>query len=80
MQWMRWEARIDHNHVTVCFPCNICSRVSGYHLIKRATMEEGAAFGERRKESEEKEGKKHNNNNNFDNYSQNVSIKSDVAL
>lgn len=57
MQWMRWEARIDHNHVTVCFPCNICSRVSGYHLIKRATMEEGAAFGERRKESEEKEGK-----------------------
>lgn len=43
-------------------------------------MEEGAAFGERRKESEEKEEKKHNNNNNFDNYSQNVSIKSDVAL
>ncbi len=39
MQWMWWEVRIDHNHVTMCFLCNICSHVSGYHLVKRAMME-----------------------------------------
>lgn len=31
--------RIDHNHVTVCFLCNICSQVSEYHLVKRAMIE-----------------------------------------
>lgn len=39
MQWIWWEARIDHNHVTMCFLCNICSHVSGYRLVKRAMME-----------------------------------------
>lgn len=39
MQWIWWEVRIDHNHVTMCFLCNICSHVSGYHLVKRAMME-----------------------------------------
>lgn len=58
MQWMRWEARIDHNHVTVCFPCNICSRVSGYHLIKRATMEPALWRRAPRLESGEKNQKK----------------------
>lgn len=39
MQRMWWEARIDHNHIAMCFLCNICSRVSGYHLVKMAMME-----------------------------------------
>lgn len=39
MQWIWWEVHIDHNHVTVCFLCNICSHVCGYHLVKRPMME-----------------------------------------
>lgn len=45
MQWIWWEVCIDHNHVTVCFLCNICSMASGYHLVKGTSVELALLWG-----------------------------------
>lgn len=45
MLWIWSGVSIDHNHVRMCFLCNICSRVSGYHLVKRAMTEQALVKG-----------------------------------